>query len=244
MIKTSTHVWNTYAEHEAAYYRSLLAYSQNSFVPSANNVVDSSTVTVPSTADLLNTAPVLNLTTPIYTPHASQNAAQSVNNLTQNLLSNIPTADVISRNRPQASVPFIHYVPNLASWKLASVNPSTATVNCPTNLSQSSSVNMNKNVPVSAATVGGTTYYQNSISSTSASAQVLSAASAPGYPMPTLPGYPFPPPMVNPAMLQAPSTFTIKDLTELLTLNKKDLLPAWNLAKFNGNPLQWHEWYG
>ena len=36
----------------------------------------------------------------------------------------------------------------------------------------------------------------------------------------------------------------MKDLAELLTLNKKDLLPDWNLAKFNGNPLQWHEWYG
>ena len=158
LINTSTHVWNTYAEHEAAYYRSLLAYSQNFFVPPANNVVDSSTVTVPSTADLLNTAPVLSLTTPIYTPHPSQNAAQSVHNLTQNLSSSIPTGDIISRNRTQASVPFSHYVPNLASWQLASVNPSTATVNCPPNLSQSSSVNMNTSVPVSAATVGGTTY--------------------------------------------------------------------------------------
>ena len=113
LINTSTHVWNTYAEQEAAYYRSLLAYSQNFFVPPANNVVDSSTVTVPSTADLLNTAPVLNLTTPIYTSYPSQNAAQSVHNLTQNLSSNIPSGDIISRNRPQASVPFSHYVPNL-----------------------------------------------------------------------------------------------------------------------------------
>ena len=82
---------------------------------------------------------------------------------------------------------------------------------------------MNTSVPVSAATVGGTTYYQSLISSTSVSAQVLSPVSAPGYPMPTLPCYPFPPPMVNPAMLQAPSTVTIKDLAELLTFNKKDL---------------------
>ena len=50
--------------------------------------------------------------------------------------------------------------------------------------------------------------------------------------------------MINPAMHQAPSTVTMKDLAEILTLNKKDLLPDWNLAKFNGNPLQWHEWYG
>ena len=36
----------------------------------------------------------------------------------------------------------------------------------------------------------------------------------------------------------------MKDLAELLTLNMKDLLPDWNLAKFIGNPLQWHEWCG
>ena len=50
--------------------------------------------------------------------------------------------------------------------------------------------------------------------------------------------------MVNPAMLQAPSTVTMKDLAEILTLNKKDLLPDWNLAKFNGNSSQWHKWHG
>ena len=92
--------------------------------------------------------------------------------------------------------------------------------------------------------VGGTTFYQNPISSTSISAQVLSLVSASGYPMPKLLYYPIPPSMVNPAMLQAPSTVTMKDLAELITLNKMDLLPDWNLAKFNGNPLQWHEWYG
>ena len=157
--------------------------------------------------------------------------------------SNIPTGDIISRNRPQASVPFSHYVPNLALWKLASVNPSTATVRCPTNFSQSSSVIVNTSVPVSAATDGGTTYYENWISSTSVSAQVLSPMSGLGYTMPTLPYYPFPPPMVNPAMLQAPRTVTIKDLAERLNLNKK-YLPDWNLAMFNGNTLQWHECYG
>ena len=158
--------------------------------------------------------------------------------------SNIPTGDIISRNRPQASVPFTHYVPSLASRKLASVNPSTATVNCPPNLYQSSSVNANTSVPVSAALVGGRTYYQNPISSTSVSEQVLSPPSALVYLMPTLPYYTFPPSMVNTAMLHASSTVSMKDLAELLNLNKKGLLPDWNLAKFNGNALQWHKWYG
>ena len=47
-----------------------------------------------------------------------------------------------------------------------------------------------------------------------------------------------------PSMLQAPSTVTTIELSELLALNKKDLVPDWNLAKFTGNLLQWHEWYG
>ena len=209
-----------------------------------NNVVDSSTVTVPSTAGFLKTAPNQNLTTPVYTPHPSQNDAQSVNNLKQKIFSNIPTGDITSQNRPQASVIFSYFVPQLASWKLASVTLSTATAYCPPNSFQSASVIVNASVSVSVATVGGTTYYQNPISSTSVSAQVFSPASSTGYSMPTLPYYRFPPPMVNPAKLQAPSTVIINDLAELLTLNKKDFLPDWNLAIFNGNPLQWHEWYG
>ena len=80
LINTSTHVWNTYAEQAASYYFISLAYSQNFFVAPADNVVDSSAVIVPSTAGLLNTSPVLNLTIPNYTPHPGQNAAQSVNN--------------------------------------------------------------------------------------------------------------------------------------------------------------------
>ena len=37
---------------------------------------------------------------------------------------------------------------------------------------------------------------------------------------------------------------TIKDLAELLTISRKDPLPEWELDKYDGNPLNWHEWYG
>ena len=44
-------------------------------------------------------------------------------------------------------------------------------------------------------------------------------------------------PCTNPAL-------TMKDLAELLTVSRKDPLPEWKLSSFDGNPLQWHEWYG
>ena len=34
------------------------------------------------------------------------------------------------------------------------------------------------------------------------------------------------------------------DLAQLFTSTKKDHLPEWKLAQFNGDPLQWHEWFG
>ena len=43
-----------------------------------------------------------------------------------------------------------------------------------------------------------------------------------------------------------PSTtgFTIQDLALLLASTKKDHLPEWKLAQYNGDPIQWHEWSG
>ena len=36
----------------------------------------------------------------------------------------------------------------------------------------------------------------------------------------------------------------MQDFAHLLTSTKKDHLPEWKLAQFNGDPLQWHEWFG
>ena len=43
-----------------------------------------------------------------------------------------------------------------------------------------------------------------------------------------------------------PSTtgFKIQDLAFLLASTKKDHLPEWKLAQYNGDPIQWHEWFG
>ena len=40
------------------------------------------------------------------------------------------------------------------------------------------------------------------------------------------------------------ATLTMNDLAKLLTVSRKDPLPKWKLSTFDGNPLQWHEWYG
>ena len=37
---------------------------------------------------------------------------------------------------------------------------------------------------------------------------------------------------------------TNKDLAEILTLSQKGPLPEWKLSSFDGNPLQWPEWFG
>ena len=40
-----------------------------------------------------------------------------------------------------------------------------------------------------------------------------------------------------------PTTFTLQDLAQLLASSRKYHLSEWKLAKYNGDPLQWHEWF-
>ena len=37
---------------------------------------------------------------------------------------------------------------------------------------------------------------------------------------------------------------TISDLAQLSTISRRDPLPEWKLESYDGNPLQWHEWFG
>ena len=36
----------------------------------------------------------------------------------------------------------------------------------------------------------------------------------------------------------------VHELAQFLSAAKKDHLPEWKLAQYNGDPLQWHEWIG
>ena len=35
-----------------------------------------------------------------------------------------------------------------------------------------------------------------------------------------------------------------RELADGVKSKKNDSLPEWKLAQYNGDPLQWHEWYG
>ena len=46
------------------------------------------------------------------------------------------------------------------------------------------------------------------------------------------------------SQLHGHNPVTIKDSAELLTNRRKDPLPEWKLESYDGNLLQWHEWFG
>ena len=47
-----------------------------------------------------------------------------------------------------------------------------------------------------------------------------------------------------PAASIADNASLIRELADEITSKKNDPLPKWKLAQYNGDPLQWHEWYG
>ena len=50
--------------------------------------------------------------------------------------------------------------------------------------------------------------------------------------------------MSAPAITIPDNAFFIRELAEAIISKKNDPLPEWKLAQYNGDPLQWHEWYG
>ena len=42
----------------------------------------------------------------------------------------------------------------------------------------------------------------------------------------------------------APARLTVQDMAQLLVASKKDRLPKSNLSQCDGDPIQWHEWFG
>ena len=158
--------------------------------------------------------------------------------------------------QPPLTIPSSHAVPNLSAWTFPAGNslPITqytapppaggqftfsGTVAAPIVTTAGSSV------PVVPVRSGGTTYYCNP--------QVVTVLTVTGptiqpattlIPVPTLRSFqpPTGPPPTGPP--PTPTTVTIHDLAQLLSAAKKDHLPEWKLAQYNGDPLQWHEWIG
>ena len=52
------------------------------------------------------------------------------------------------------------------------------------------------------------------------------------------------PPHPTPPTPASENASLIKALTDALTSKRNDPLPEWKLSQYNGDPLQWHEWYG
>ena len=52
------------------------------------------------------------------------------------------------------------------------------------------------------------------------------------------------PPHPTPSAPSLDSADLIKQLAEAITCKKNDTLPEWKLSQYNGDPLQWHEWFG
>ena len=110
--------------------------------------------------------------------------------------------------------------------------------------------------PVVSFSSGGTTFYhQNPISTATVVNQPNKPVSAPlqkhaaPTPLshqPTMPIYPSNALTPLPAA-QIPHTnqsFNVKDFTDAITSSHLNLLPKWNLANYNGDPLFRHEWIG
>ena len=52
------------------------------------------------------------------------------------------------------------------------------------------------------------------------------------------------PPYPTPSAPSLDSADLIKQSAEAITCKKNDPLPEWKLSQYNGDPLQWHEWFG
>ena len=179
------------------------------------------------------------------TLHASVPINTTVNTAIQpvNLIPiTAPPASINNSTRVSTNQPsFIHphpvrYIPNMNNWRMAppTTAPFTASDSTvPQALNTVQTVTPIVQPPLSEypCTVGGTVFYNNQVST-----QLMSQV--PSYPHSAL-AYPtsFVPQPHNFAStsVQPPSNaVTLEDLKEILTFNRKDPLPPWNLRKYGG----------
>ena len=151
---------------------------------------------------------------------------------------------------PTFTVPASHLLPNLSVWTFPTgpSNPHVSAIPVATNHTVIPTVFPATSVattasPIIPVTAGGTVYYINPTSMATVSAP--NSTPVPST-FPTIPSTAtkFAPPTFITAPQPATNSFTVQDLALLLASSKIDHLPEWKLAQYNGDPLQWHEWYG
>ena len=149
-------------------------------------------------------------------------------------------------------LPVNRVLPNLSTWSFPVANTSQKSIvtsgvpppaiatSLPTTIPINNSVF--STAPVFPISSGGTVYYvqPTAVVSTTTSCNLPQTSTT--FPSATAPtfvpvsSFTLPQPSVN--------SFTMQDLAQLLTSTKKNHLPEWKLALFNGDPLQGHEWFG
>ena len=165
----------------------------------------------------------------------------------------IASAPIIAQPRPNpiVTLPVNYILPNLSTWSFpvsksfhqsavtTSVVPSPAT-SLPTVIPSNNSVLSTAQVfPI---TNGGTVYYVQPIALVTSTTNCSVPQTVTTFPSVTAP--PFVPASSFTLPQPSANSFTLQDLAQILTSTKKDHLPEWKLAQFNGDPLQWHEWFG
>ena len=204
---------------------------------------------------------VPNLTAPI--PHAPLINQPLVNNTFQNSNNRVHKV-VRSVAPPVPNMPNItlrqNFVPNMSHWRFPQHRPSI--VNQDITTVNSLPPNVHTHIALSSTNVP-LRFYQNSPplidmqSPSGAQQENLIATTGnvvPGLATPVFqPLYPyvrpFPlscsgPQVSAPAPPIPDNASLIRELADAITSKRNDPLPEWKLAEFNGDPLQWHEWYG
>ena len=166
----------------------------------------------------------------------------------------ITSAPTIAQPRPNpiVTLPVNHILPNLSAWSFpdsksfqqsavtTSVVPPPPATSLPTVIPSNNSVLSTAQVFL--ITNGGTVYYVQPTAVVTSTTNCSVPQTVKTFPSVTAPpfvpatSFTLPQPSVN--------SFTLQDLAQLLSSTKKDHLPEWKLAQFNGDPLQWHEWFG
>ena len=149
----------------------------------------------------------------------------------------IPAAQPLHKTTSAPVRPAVnHFVPNLTPWSFPNAQPLTSSVS-------SSKVNATSSVPVRVTrsapySSGGTVYY---VPPCTNPVQV----SAPVNPSVVVEQPTSVPSAVQSSNFPGSAPVTISDLAQLLTISRRDPLPPeWKLESYDGNPLQWHEWFG
>ena len=238
--------------------------SQPTFAPGdsteTNVAVQLQTTTVPSMS--LNHTPAIQIQTPQLTAQNFENIGPSTSAVIvqqQVQPTTIPTqtgsfsAQVLppqtTARMPTFTMPVNHILPNLSAWTFP--NPTVTTAPIPTTISSPTQPTaptfmLFAHTPAYAAptvpvTAGGTVYYvppatvttpfvYNTVAKPTTSLSPTAAT--------------FVPARTSTTMQPSTTGFTIQDLALLLASTKKDHLPEWKLAQYNGDPIQWHEWFG